>query len=312
MGGLLSPGCRARRPRAPPFIDPPGHARHRPEATLLYQLVEQHYPAFRELRAEAGRPLPDYVQAEFGAYPKCGRLEEGCLRVRCDACRAEKLVAFSCKRRGFCPSCGARRMAETAALLADEVLPERPQRQWVLSLPHGLRFLLARNPAALTRVLGVVYGTISGFLLFLDGAYRTGGRAAPTFRPVCESGAQALVEQIALRTGRTLEQRGLIERDLENAWLAADREAGPLDDLIGHSITYRIAVGPRAGEKLFTLQRPPGRPPPPENGDPHGATRADASDPRPRGIRAAQPAAGRGDAGRPRAVPAAGRPRGPR
>jgi hypothetical protein len=39
-------------------------------------------------------------------------------------------------------------MAETAALLADEVLPERPLRQWVLSLPHAFRFLLATNPAA--------------------------------------------------------------------------------------------------------------------------------------------------------------------
>jgi len=36
-------------------------------------------------------------------------------------------------------------MAETAALLADEVLPDRPLRQWVLSLPHALRFLLATN-----------------------------------------------------------------------------------------------------------------------------------------------------------------------
>ena len=32
-------------------------------------------------------------------------------------------------------------MVETAALLADEVLPERPLRQWVLSLPPALRFL---------------------------------------------------------------------------------------------------------------------------------------------------------------------------
>ncbi|WP_244885007.1 transposase zinc-binding domain-containing protein [Glaciecola punicea] len=33
-------------------------------------------------------------------------------------------MAFSCKRRGFCPSCGARRMAESAALLVDDVLPQ--------------------------------------------------------------------------------------------------------------------------------------------------------------------------------------------
>jgi len=73
----VSNAARVRRPRAPPFLDPPGYARHRPEDTLLYQLVEQHYPAIRELRSEAGRPLPDYVEQEFEAYLKCGRLEEG-------------------------------------------------------------------------------------------------------------------------------------------------------------------------------------------------------------------------------------------
>ena len=105
--------------RAPPFIDPPGYAQHRPEATLLYRLVEQHYPALLAAREATGRPLPGYVQEEFEAYLKCGRLEHGFLRVRCEDCHAEKLVAFGCKRRGFCPSCGARRMVESAALLGD-------------------------------------------------------------------------------------------------------------------------------------------------------------------------------------------------
>ena len=77
----MSAVARARRPPSPAFLDPPGYARHRPERTLLYQLVEQHYPAFRELRAAADRPLPDFVQQEFEAYLKCGRLEEGFLRV---------------------------------------------------------------------------------------------------------------------------------------------------------------------------------------------------------------------------------------
>ncbi len=103
----------------------------------------------------AGRPLPDYVEAEFDAYLKRERMEVGFLRLRCEQCHAEKLVAFSCKKRGFCPSCGARRMAETVALLVDEVLPARPLRQWVLSLPMTLCFLLATRPAVLTDVLGV-------------------------------------------------------------------------------------------------------------------------------------------------------------
>jgi hypothetical protein len=53
----------------------------------------------------------------------------------------------------------------------------------------------------------------------------------------------------------------LTGRNTANAWLAADSESGPQDDLIGHSITYRIAVGPRTGQKLFTLQTLPCRRP---------------------------------------------------
>ena len=93
------------------------YQRHQPEKTLLYQLVLKHYPNFRRQLAEEGRVLPDYVQREFEEYLKCGRLEHGFLRVRCETCHEERLVAFSCKRRGFCPSCGARRMAESSALL---------------------------------------------------------------------------------------------------------------------------------------------------------------------------------------------------
>ena len=85
----------------------PGYERHRPEETLLYQIIEQHYPRFlSELEAQ-GRSLPGYVRDEFEAFLECGRLEHGFLRVRCEDCKHEHLVAFSCKRRGICPSCGA-------------------------------------------------------------------------------------------------------------------------------------------------------------------------------------------------------------
>lgn len=130
------------------------YQRHRPEETLLYRIVEQHYPVFVDCMAGEGRPLPAYVQREFEDYLKCGRLEHGFLRVRCECCHAEHLVAFSCKRRGFCPSCGARRMAESAALLVDEVFPEQPVRQWVLSFPYPLRFLFASRPVIWDRCWG--------------------------------------------------------------------------------------------------------------------------------------------------------------
>ena len=112
------------------------YERHRPERTLLYQLVEQYYPVFEAKWDAEGKVLPDYVRREFEDYLKCGRLEHGFLRVRCQDCHAERLVAFSCKRRGFCPSCGARRMVESAALLVDDLLPHEPMRQeWHRDMP---------------------------------------------------------------------------------------------------------------------------------------------------------------------------------
>ena len=71
------------------------YERHRPEQTLLYQLIEEYYPAFEAQWASEGRVLPDYVRQEFDEYLKCGRLEHGFLRVQCDTCHAEHLVAFS-------------------------------------------------------------------------------------------------------------------------------------------------------------------------------------------------------------------------
>ena len=81
---------------ASPGVGVPVYERHRPERTLLYQLVETYYPALKAHLAAQGRALPGYVEREFEDYLKCGRLEHGFLRVRCDSCHAERLVAFSC------------------------------------------------------------------------------------------------------------------------------------------------------------------------------------------------------------------------
>jgi ribosomal protein S27E len=158
------------------------YQRHRPEQTLLYRIVDEYYPAFTTCLMEQGRELPGYVQREFEDYLKCGRLEHGFLRVRCESCHAEHLVAFSCKRRGICPSCGARRMAESAALLVDEVLPEQPMRQWVLSFPFQLRFLFASRPEIMGRVLGIVHRVIAAHLVKKAGyTHATARTGAVTF-----------------------------------------------------------------------------------------------------------------------------------
>jgi len=103
----------------------------------------------------AGADLPQFIKDEFDAFLECGILALGFLRLRCGDCGHDDLVAFSCKRRGFCPSCGARRMAQTAANLVDHVIPNVPVCQWVLSLPIPLRLLLAAQRRLLTPVLHV-------------------------------------------------------------------------------------------------------------------------------------------------------------
>jgi hypothetical protein len=48
---------------------------HRPEQTLLYQLIRRYYTEFEMLMAVQSRPLPAYVRQEFEDYLGCGRLE---------------------------------------------------------------------------------------------------------------------------------------------------------------------------------------------------------------------------------------------
>ena len=49
-------------------------------------------------------------------------------------------------------ACNARRMVETAAHLADHVIPRLPVRQWVLSVPKRLLRYCARPAFALQRL----------------------------------------------------------------------------------------------------------------------------------------------------------------
>jgi hypothetical protein len=272
------------------------YRRHQPEQTLLYQLVERHYDEFQSLLAAQGSPLPLYVQNEFEAFLKCGLLEYGFLRVQCEDCHHERLVAFSCKKRGFCPSCGARRMTDNAALLVDEILPPVDMRQWVISFPFQLRFLFANDPAVMSKVLSIVTRAISTFLiqqggckhstartgsvtfiqrfgsalnlnvhfhmLFLDGVYIDSfDKKKQIFKRVkapTASQLNGLVHKLSQRIARFLTKQGLLVEDGENSDLNFDDVASdPMQDLHGHSITYRVSLGSQRGKKVFTLQTLP-------------------------------------------------------
>jgi hypothetical protein len=98
------------------------------------------------VEAGGAESLPQFVKDDFDGFLECGILAHGFLKLRCAGCGHEKLVAFSCKRRGICPSCGAGHMAETAAWLVDRVISRVPVRQWVLSFPIPLLSPFRRAP----------------------------------------------------------------------------------------------------------------------------------------------------------------------
>jgi hypothetical protein len=115
--------------------------------------VRENLETFLASARGQGAPVARFVEREVRAYLTCGVLAHGFLRLHCDACGHDRLLAFSCKGRGFCPSCGGRRMADTAAHLVDRVLPEVPVRQWVLTLPYPLRYRCAWDAHLTTEVL---------------------------------------------------------------------------------------------------------------------------------------------------------------
>ena len=160
----------------------PVYRRRRPTQTPLYPLVQQHLETFLAQAAEGdpmGDGVPSWVERDFRAYLRCGILAHGFARARCSGCGYDFLVAFSCKGRGVCPSCNARRMVETAAHLVDHVLPPLPVRQWVLSVPKRIRPFLHHNPAIAGAVLRIFLRAIRTMLR----------RASPGAGPHAQIGA---------------------------------------------------------------------------------------------------------------------------
>ena len=135
------------------------HPRH-PEESVLYHVETENIESFLARQQERGCVVPGFVERELRAFLDCGVLARGFVRVYCDICRMNRAVPFSCKHRGFCPSCGGRRMADTAAHLVDHAFPEVAVRQWVLSVPFALRYRLAYDSSLVKDVLQIFVCTV--------------------------------------------------------------------------------------------------------------------------------------------------------
>ena len=88
------------------------YERRAPDEGILFQVLNEHLEPFLATAAEAGDGVgvPAFVQKELRNYISCGILAHGFARFSCGSCKFERWVPFSCRGRGFCPSCGGKRM----------------------------------------------------------------------------------------------------------------------------------------------------------------------------------------------------------
>ena len=265
-----------------------------PTAGTLYQIVQEHFETFRVQAAHVrdGEGLPRFVEAEFRDFLRCGSLAGGFARFQCGTCGLDRLVAFSCKGRGICPSCGGRRMAERAAHLVDHVFPDVPVRQWVLSLPYRLRYRLAWDHdlcravvalfvravlrclharardggvgdghggavAVVQRFGGALNLNVHIHALVLDGVFAPGRADALAFHPappLTTLDVAEVLQTVEARVRRLLERRGFGDGDAG----ASDgdvwaEEAPGLAGLAAASVQGQLALGRDRGARVQRL-----------------------------------------------------------
>lgn len=115
----------------------------KPQNSPYFRCVEEHFETFEQIYEERFERqygfFRPYVRRVIQRYLDCGDLRNGFARVRCGDCGHEYLLAFSCKRRHFCPSCHQKRVVEFGEWLCLEVVKAVPHRHVVLSIPKILR-----------------------------------------------------------------------------------------------------------------------------------------------------------------------------
>ena len=251
------------------------------EESPLYQAVVKNLETFLFDHQQRDRPVPFFVEREMRAFLDCGIPSHGFIRVHCDSCGHDRIVPFSCKGRGFCSSCGGRRMADTAAHLVDRVLPEVPTRQWVLTLPYALRFLMAYDSKLITAINSIFVQAVftslrrrarlshlgrkarGGAVVFIqrfgdalnlnvhfhmlafDGVYAEDEDGFIRFHvvgPPSDAEVLRLVERIARRVEKLMSREGLN--------IDAKHDEQPfLAELYGSAVKGRILSGPNAGRQ---------------------------------------------------------------
>ena len=121
----------------------PVYRSRKPKASPLWHCLFLHFDAFLA-RYEVcyGKRygyLRSIITEVVNKFLDCGDLEHGFARIRCDHCKKDHLLAFSCKGRWFCPSCHQKKVQLFGALVVESILFPVPHRHYTLGIPQMLR-----------------------------------------------------------------------------------------------------------------------------------------------------------------------------
>ena len=155
--------CAHRPPRTDKTYRP-----RKPRNSALYKCVQRHAA---ELKS-ANRLRRRVEENVIGRFLECGDPHHGFARLRCDRCRHDRILAFSCKARYFCPSCHQKRVLAYGEWVEADVLAPVPHRQYVFTIPRLLRPIFARRRA----LLGDLCNIVDRLLARAYGSARPGAR----------------------------------------------------------------------------------------------------------------------------------------
>jgi hypothetical protein len=271
------------------LIDTSNLLSRKPRGTALFNVCKNHYQNVLGQFEEHHYDLPFYIKNSFEGFLKCGDPREGFLRAHCQNCNSSKLVSFSCKKRGICPSCAGRVMNQTAAHLIDSVIPKGKVRQWVLSFPFQIRYLISYDKKTLNHLLGIFirvvrkhyfdmakkYGhknpkfgaltfiqrfggscnlNVHFHTLFMDGYFyqdKFHGWEFRNVRDITDDEVAELNKKILARMIRSLKRRGVIEDFEEGNSQFNPPDFNPgLQSSYKNSINRKIGFGINSGGRL--------------------------------------------------------------
>lgn len=130
----------------------------------LQALIAEHLPILTALRLAERDPLPWIVERDLNLFLTCGEEAFGHAILVCPSSGLQVKVAFTCKRRSFCPQCAWRRVEDRTHHLMNNVLAVCPYRQWVLTCPGELRKNLIYHPEVIKDVQSCFAAAVFAYL----------------------------------------------------------------------------------------------------------------------------------------------------